>query len=123
MAFDYDACGNRISRNVQFGKISENGRSVENPQGLASIVMDQIGGMKLIIYPNPTKGLFLVELDKEWMGTHLQVVLLTSHGDALTKRSLTVGTEEFDLSNYPAGVYLLQFVVGEESQIWKIVKY
>ncbi|MBQ8957957.1 MAG: T9SS type A sorting domain-containing protein [Bacteroidales bacterium] len=79
--------------------------------------------MKLSIYPNPTKGLFLVELDKEWMGTHLQVVLLTSHGDALTKRSLTVGTEEFDLSNYPAGVYLLQFVVGEESQIWKIVKY
>lgn len=123
VTFGYDANGNRISRSILFGKIFEDGKNVEAEKGLETIVMDQISGVEFSIYPNPTRGRFLVEVSDPGKGPLLRVVLLTPQGDALTKKILDVNTEEFDLSDYPAGIYMLHLMAGDETHVWKIVKY
>jgi len=123
VTFGYDANGNRISRSILFGKIFEDGKNVEAEKGLETIVMDQISGVEFSIYPNPTRGRFLVEVSDPGKGPLLRVVLLTPQGDVLTKKILDVNTEEFDLSDYPAGIYMLHLMAGDETHVWKIVKY
>lgn len=123
VTFGYDANGNRISRSILFGKIFEDGKNVEAEKGLETIVMDQISGVEFSIYPNPTRGRFLVEVNDPGKGPLLRVVLLTPQGDVLTKKILDVNTEEFDLSDYPAGIYMLHLMAGDETHVWKIVKY
>ncbi len=123
VTFGYDANGNRISRSILFGKIFEDGKNVEAEKGLETIVMDQISGVEFSIYPNPTRGRFLVEVSDPGKGPLLRVVLRTPQGDVLTKKILDVNTEEFDLSDYPAGIYMLHLMAGDETHVWKIVKY
>lgn len=123
VTFGYDANGNRISRSILFGKIFEDGKNVEAEKGLETIVMDQISGVEFSIYPNPTRGRFLVDVSDPGKGPLLRVVLLTPQGDVLTKKILDVNTEEFDLSDYLAGIYMLHLMAGDETHVWKIVKY
>ncbi|MBR3427998.1 MAG: T9SS type A sorting domain-containing protein [Bacteroidales bacterium] len=123
VTFGYDANGNRISRTIILGKIIEDGKNVEAEKELETIVTDQIGGVEFSIYPNPTRGRFLVEVSDPWKGPLLRVILLTPQGDVLTEKVLGVYTEEFDLSDYPAGIYMLHLMAGDEIHVWKIVKY
>lgn len=123
VTFGYDANGNRISRSILFGKIFEDGKNVEAEKGLETIVMDQIGGVEFSIYPNPTHGRFLVEVGDSGNSMPLQVILYTPQGDVLIEKTIDVCLEEFDLSDYPAGIYMLHLMAGDETHVWKIVKY
>ena len=123
VTFGYDANGNRISRTIILGKIIEDGKNVEAEKGLETIVTDQIGGVEFSIYPNPTRGRFLVEVGDSGNSIPLQVILYTPQGDVLIEKTIDVCLEEFDLSDYPAGIYMLHLMAGDETHVWKIVKY
>ena len=83
--------------------------TVENGIGLGESMLD-----KLTISPNPTNG--LVSLNTSVVGTY---ELLTLDG-----RVLESGTakKDYDLTNYPKGVYHLRLSTDEGTRVIKVVK-
>lgn len=55
VSFGYDTNGNRTSRGILFGRVTENGKSVESESALLSVATDQIGDIELALFPNPTR--------------------------------------------------------------------
>jgi hypothetical protein len=85
----------------------------------AAIAFSEIDGLK--IYPNPTTGIFNVELTNG-TGSNAEV-LVTSLVGAEIYRNEIVGACKFqiDLSNQISGVYLLKISNGNHQDISKIV--
>lgn len=120
--FGYDANGNRINRDIYFGKTAENGRSLESEEELASVALDKINEMEVKLYPNPTQGHFSLSVNSVNNETTMHVILLTSTGEVLYNKTLCSTVEDIDLSDQPAGIYLLKLEVDNETQAWKVVK-
>jgi len=91
----------------------------------ASAVRMQTLSEQNVVFPNPTKGIFKlayvvdtissVEINMyNLLGQQLQTV----HGEKMPGKYF----EEFDLSGYPEGVYLVAVKVGKRYRVYKVVK-
>ena len=112
--FGYDACGNRISRALEFQRMNEG-------RGLASLT-DTLAGTDLALFPNPTEGGFVLSLADPLSLPDATATLCALDGTVLERRTVTGALEEFDLSGRPAGMYLLHLSSNETVQTWKIIK-
>lgn len=121
--FGYDANGNRISRSIFFGKVVDNDKGIIAENELVPEVNDQIGGIAYNLYPNPTRGRFSISVTDSENQAPMRVILCSQSGDVLIEKTLNGNVEEFDLSNQSSGFYLLKLMIGEETKIWKVVKY
>lgn len=115
--FGYDNAGNRISRAIVTLKSAniENGLSATNP------VEDKIGLTTTRIYPNPTKGLLHLEISSEI----IQEACYTVHdinGKLIIQNGSFQNNTDIDLSQNPAGIYILRVSIGTESKEWKVIK-
>ena len=119
--FNYDANGNRTMRYLTFQKVEENGKSVEAGNEILSSVINLIGASQVNLYPNPTYGMFTVELT-EIGEKNIQATLSTTTGAIIQQCKLTDLQSIFDLSGQPSGVYLLRLSTEKETHVWKIVK-
>lgn len=125
--FSYDANGNRTARTISFAK-SRGGSELEgNPTaGLATPLLasatDELAGLRLTLYPNPTEGRFSVGVGNAVEGTRLQAVLCTSAGTVVSRQALSGDRIDFDLSGHAAGVYVLRIEAGGETRTWKVIK-
>lgn len=120
--FGYDANGNRITRGIIFKKTAENGKSLEPGEELVPVALDKINEMEVKLYPNPTQGHFSLSVNSVHNEMTMHIILLTSTGEVLYNKTLNSTVEDFDLSDQPAGVYLLKLEVDNETQVWKVVK-
>ncbi len=84
---------------------------------------DEVGGMELTLYPNPTEGQFSVGVGNAGEDTRLQAALFTSTGTLISRKELGGNRIDFDLSGHAAGVYLLHIEAGGETRIWKVIKH
>ena len=112
--FGYDACGNRISRTLEFQRMNEDRR-------FASLT-DTFVGIDVAIFPNPTEGGFVLSLTNSESLKSAAATLCSLDGTILEKRTITNAIEEFDLSRRPAGIYLLHLSSDGAIQTWKIIK-
>ena len=105
--YDYDASGNRIKR---------------SPISQTSIieVEKENDSFKLKIFPNPTSGLFNINITG--IETKFQVEIFNMVGSSILKREYSEKTVSINISNYPAGVYLLKVTINGVSKHEKIVK-
>lgn len=125
--FGYDACGNRVSRTLEFSRM---GDPMDVPvDGLhrdATIwqasVRDVFAGGEALLFPNPTEGGFILSLTGGEIPDGTTATLCTLDGKVLEKRAINSSTEEFDLSGKPVGVYLLCVTSERETKVWKVVK-
>lgn len=87
---------------------------------------DSLGvGPAVRIYPNPTQAIFsfnFAELPDQ-DGICAGLALTTLQGAPIPPASCGEGTAVFDLSNYPAGGYLLQLSSGSQAGSWLVSKY
>lgn len=122
--FVYDDCGNRIKKSLVFMKTEENGRDVEDGNQCLAFAKDLWESFETNLYPNPTEGWFTVALLGNKEGK-LYAVLSTVTGVVIEKCVFNEKEEErlFDLTGKPPGVYLLKLFYGDETRIWKIIKY
>ena len=58
------------------------------------------------IYPNPSKGLFSIEVDQKNIGSPYQI--LDNLGRLIDKGVIRELSQDFDLSDKPKGVYRIQ---------------
>lgn len=123
--FGYDACGNRVSRTLEFSRSDESrsqggDSSPENPQWQA-MLSDVIAGTEATLFPNPTEGGFFLLLSGDLPG-NATASLCTIDGTILEERTTIGVTEEFDLSQRSAGIYLLRLSTEHETRVWKVIK-
>lgn len=113
--FTYDGSGNREKRQfiqLKSGQISSEGENV---------FKDVVNQLEIKIYPNPTKGRLNINIpiDKEKTIT-LQVFNI--NGSLLMEKIVVDEITIIDLSDHPAGLYLLRIHGGSDSSDWKILK-
>ena len=76
----------------------------------------------LLVYPNPTSGVFIVE----WKNANLDVCCFRMYdqsGKLLISNQLTKEANTIDMSNQPEGIYYLQLIEeGKANVFQKIVK-
>jgi hypothetical protein len=99
-----------------------NGCGTSGSLGIVSSSLE-IGSVKtLAIFPNPTSGMFKVDLEMESM-ENIRIELLDAAGRQLeTFHTTTTGGQfSFDVSARPNGLYLLEISVGGSSMTRRIV--
>lgn len=85
--------------------------------GLANYIPDD----KIIITPNPSSGSFVVEFDTKNNGRP-GLELKTIYGNTIIKKEMLSNRESINISNLPAGIYLLTIKDAESVYNQRIVK-
>jgi subtilisin-like proprotein convertase family protein len=82
----------------------------------------EIFGVEILVQPNPTNGVVRVNL-REALQMPLEVTVFASNGVQLQRKKIAGGAfaASLDLSNYPAGVYLLRLSAGAKVATERIV--
>lgn len=121
--FGYDACGNRISRTIMFQEPSMvNSTSDKIEDNWLEVLESTFSGTSVTLFPNPTKGGFVLSFTGGEMPQSCNAILSSLDGKILEERTLTSFNEEFNLNGNPSGVYLLRFTTGSETKVWKVIK-
>ena len=118
IAFSYDLNGNRITREILFGKLERNGETSEEFHSSATAFFET---MEVNLYPNPTNDKFFVEIKGD-TSEKAEATITHISGAVLEKRILTNSLESFDLSGLAPGLYLLKLTVDNETHVWKVIK-
>ena len=119
VSFNYDANGNRIIRQFEIG--GDRG-GTKNGGDKVSPSIDAVETLSVALYPNPTEGQFSMVIKGNKENVILNATITTATGTVIYDKSVCNETEQFDLSQQPAGLYLLRLTVGDESHVWRVVK-
>ena len=128
VAFSYDASGNRILRTIDCEKMRNQGDPVADFQPVneseeETVPTGRIEELTINVFPNPTESVFYVETMSENRMEKKKAILSTVAGTKVSDTWLKEAKTAFDLSEQPAGVYLLDLFLNEEHLYWKIIKY
>jgi hypothetical protein len=122
ISYEYDAAGNRTRRHViilPYAKADTSGQTIKSKQ---ETFEETLGGHKIIIYPNPTKGQMLVEIQGYTEETRVELYVFSLKGELLISKAPASGNTPFDLSAYPVGTYVLKVKLGDAVSKWKVIK-
>jgi len=121
-SFDYDANGNRITREIIVLK-SQMTKS-ENVQDtiLQDLSSQVIKKDDIKIYPNPTKGNLKIELNTNSDIEKIQINIINIKGQLVYKTSKLENSYTINLSSEPKGAYILIMQVNDKKYEWKIIK-
>lgn len=118
VAFSYDLDGNRITREILFGREERNGGMSEK---FLSSATDFFETTEVSLYPNPTNDKFFVEI-KDDTSKKAEATLTHVSGAVLERRIMNNSRELFDLSGLAPGMYFLKLTVNNETHVWKVIK-
>ena len=116
ITYYYDSAGNRVSRTISLAPRSAQ-IGEEQP-----VYTETIADIKVKIYPNPTTGLVTVEITNLPEGESANIWLYAINGKLINTYKDAGNVIRVDLSNQPAGVYVMRIVAGERRTEWKIIK-
>lgn len=103
---------------TQMEPISE---TVTNPNN-TEISLEPISERSIKVYPNPTNGIFSIDISSiEREIKYIQVYDISGSIIHSTKNGFE-NNEQIDLTKYPAGVYIIKILAGEEYYFNKIIK-
>lgn len=121
--YSYDAKGNRILTNVVY--LSQLIKQ-EPLQDQFDVNPDIELSVTVKIYPNPTKGNLLVEIEsssfEEVAYPPSGIVLFDMKGKKLWETKSITELNTVDLSAYPNGVYILQLQLAGKHKAYKVIK-
>jgi hypothetical protein len=124
--FAYDSAGNRVSRTIElpasptmFGGGGGTAEFREDENFFTEILAEK----EIKIYPNPTRGQLRVEiLGYENLDKNSSIQVFTSGGALLYKTGNLKQTNDINLTDKPAGLYIMLINIGGERSTWKIIK-
>jgi hypothetical protein len=78
----------------------------------------------LTIYPNPTKGSFILEINPEFLSALVVLEIYGMNGERIVKATLPYGSRKYEcsLEGKPSGIYVIRIISGEKSLTRKIIK-
>jgi YD repeat-containing protein len=119
LKFSYDDAGNRVKREIILGKSKE---ATMDTTTATMPITDWLNKMKISIYPNPTKGILIIDIANMPEDATGDITIHNMEGKSLLKLNQLNSTNKLDLAGYPTGVYVLRIRSLEKSCEWKIVK-
>jgi hypothetical protein len=121
VSYGYDASGNRISRVITLPPPSKAPKA--EPTDIEEVYDEVLKDFSVKIYPNPTKGELTVEIEQLPEDKTASLWLYSLQGKLILQRTgLQSGTERLNISNQPAGIYLMKIMAGDSQTEWKIIK-
>ncbi|MDM8160145.1 T9SS type A sorting domain-containing protein [Labilibaculum sp. K2S] len=125
--FAYDAAGNRVSRTINLSntKSGINGGDTEEFtfEKSEDFFTEVLAEKEIKIYPNPTRGQLRVDImGYEDLDNNSSIQVFTTGGALLYKSNTPSQTNDINLSDKPAGLYLMVITIGSEKSTWKIIK-
>ena len=119
LTYAYDNAGNRTARAFSMSPAPEQPNA---PPPAITSLSDLIAGNAVLIYPNPTKGVFSVEIKDYTNKLQVEFRVSDMSGRTVINRRANSGYQTFDISRFAAGIYLLQIRINGESVVWRIIK-
>lgn len=121
IVYAYDAAGNRIRREIvmQTQKAKARQRVSDTERQSFS---DMLNEHDIKIYPNPTYGFLKLCIYGLKSTDKCSMSLYTTKGAQIMANSVNKESFEINISNQPAGIYLLRITINNNSTIWKIIK-
>ena len=80
-------------------------------------IEDDLGLGEVLVWPNPSSGVFHVACQGQLKGEVMDV-----HGRVVLKQTFEAGTTELDLTGYANGVYFLRLADAERRVSIRLVK-
>ncbi len=115
ISYQYDAAGNRISREILYSQ-------TQMAKKQNKINTDMLGKHKITISPNPTEGLLRVELLDGDVAVDGEAIVYSANGSLVASTPLKSSVTELNIGSCPSGIYLLQIKQGNTKLVWKIIK-
>jgi len=125
ITFGYDAAGNRISRTIVFAtpQPAPPAPAEDKDKEEKTVVhTEMLSKIELKIYPNPTEGLLKVEINNLPEDVKANIWLYDMSGRMINFFGDVADEISINISNQPAGIYLMRVVAGEQRTEWKIIK-
>ena len=135
--YTYDAAGNRYTRKVippMENAIMED-KGINNSQAEETsnetetteqeepeVYKDLVAEKQLNIYPNPTRGRLKIDMlnyDPDVQGS---IQVFGINGRLVQNKNQLNTSIEIDITNEPAGSYIMIIIIGNEKSEWKIIK-
>ena len=117
ISYDYDANGNRISRQIVLEK---NNKALEAED--VPFSEEQLGATQVRIYPNPTHGHLKVVLQNTDETYNNSITIYSANGKQIANIPHAETETDIDISAQPNGIYLMRLCIGTEISTWKILK-
>jgi len=124
--YGHDAAGNRKVRSITLSETksakadTSSSRKVNGSK--TEIFSDNLGDIKIVIYPNPTQGQLKLVLEGYQENANSGLYLYNLSGSLVKSKSPVKSSNELSLSGYPIGTYILKIVVGDKKIEWRIIK-
>ncbi len=131
MAYAYDGAGNRVSRSILLNEATglksasifdTTTNKFSNDFNPEKKFTDELAESQITIYPNPTRGEMVVQVTNIKNEEAFKFVVYDMTGKIVLQKQNTKEFTNIDLSNVPAGNYILKMFIGGSSTEWKIIK-
>ena len=121
IGYSYDAAGNRVKREI----VMPVPKAMAKQQTFAAdgqAFTDKLRDHTVKIYPNPTEGALQVSISGLTGTDKCSLGVYTSQGAQILTENVKSDHVDINISNHPAGVYLLRITINNHSTTWKIIK-
>ena len=108
-----DASGNKIRKEIVLTQSSNT---------TTQSFSDEIANQKITISPNITKKQVVIEIPETSGAVSENMIIVNLRGQTISKRTGTQKQINLDISNEPAGIYILHIKINAETSSWKIIK-
>lgn len=119
IGYDYDFAGNRIARRViplTKAPVKQQQQNESEP------LLDKVGERQITIYPNPTKGRMIIDIQGGNEKDGIRVQMFDPQGKQLMNSALQPGKTTIDISSYPGGYYIMRITAGTKAKEYKVIK-
>ena len=121
IAYNYDAAGNRVKREI----VMLNSKAMakqqifsQEEQSLSEIVNDK----NIKISTNTTSGILTVSIPNLKSTDRCSLEIYSAKGMLILNEDIRTNRLDIDISNHPAGIYLLRVSANNTPTTWKITK-
>jgi len=124
VSYTYDDSGNRETRTIVMGGglKSAVSQSAETDKNEEEIFQETLGEMSINIFPNPTTGKLSIRFDNRPEDVKTSITVYDLNARIICRKTNIPESSEIDLSQEPAGNYILVIRVGEIASRWQVVK-
>jgi hypothetical protein len=135
IVYTYDDAGNRETRvyNVipaqapaqapaEEAIVDNTNANTKNEEVKPEVYEDLLGEQQIKVFPNPTRGKLAIEIVNYNFNETGTIQVFDMGGRLVQNITKLNQTMEVDITNEPAGTYIMVIVIGKEKSEWKIIK-
>lgn len=119
--FTYDNAGNRTGRAIVLASAPKS-RGYANDSVKTEIYTDTFAEYQFLVYPNPTQGELKIELRGFPEGANYHLLIANASGKVVINHTTQDNPTVANLTECPAGIYILRIQYKDYTKEFKIIR-